>query len=95
MVAPRTKGPHWGVSRLQPVGAPDGGFFLPEYKSEVRSPGPKYHGDMSEEPDEEPEEGESMYPTEAELNAMRPLTLGERIVTRVMGGRPPCANCRK
>ena len=68
---------------------------MPEYKSEVRSPGPKYYGDMSEEPDEEPEEGESMYPTEAELNAMRPLTLGERIVTRVMGRRPPCANCRK
>jgi len=45
--------------------------------------------------DEEPEDDEPIGLTEAELNAMRPLTLGERIVTRVMGGRPPCANCRK
>ena len=65
--------------------------FCPSTNLKCGAPGSQYHGDM----DEEPEDDEPIGLTEAELNAMRPLTLGERIVTRVMGRRPPCANCRK
>ena len=41
-------------------------------------------------------EGESMYPSEAEVNAERPLTMSERIVKQIFGrSHTPCAGCRK
>ena len=44
---------------------------------------------------EEDPEGEPMYPSEAEVNAGRKLTMGERVVGRIMGSRPRCPGCRK
>ena len=50
--------------------------------------------------DEREEADKPLFPSEAEVNAGRSLTMGERVVSQIFGqifgkSHTPCAGCRK